>query len=76
VDKLMFPTGMTFGPDGALYISNTGFGPPTGEILKVALKDDDDHHHRGRGHDHHDWDHRDNDNHNSDNYDNDHNRRD
>jgi len=37
VDQLMFPTGMTFGPDGALYISNTGFGPPTGSIVKVAF---------------------------------------
>lgn len=37
VDGLMFPTGMTFGPDGALYISNTGFGPPTGQILKVTF---------------------------------------
>lgn len=37
VDKLFFPTGMTFGPDGALYISNTGFGPPTGQILKVTF---------------------------------------
>jgi len=36
-DQLFFPTGMTFGPDGALYISNTGFGPPTGSILKVEL---------------------------------------
>lgn len=37
VSKLFFPTGMTFGPDGALYISNTGFGPPTGQILKVDI---------------------------------------
>lgn len=37
VDNLFFPTGMTFGADGALYISNTGFGPPTGEILKVEF---------------------------------------
>src|SRR5262249_24860267 len=25
---LTFPTGMTFGPDGALYVSNIGFGIP------------------------------------------------
>jgi len=25
---LFFPTGMTLGPDGALYVSNVGFGPP------------------------------------------------
>ncbi|MGB8490328.1 MAG: ScyD/ScyE family protein [Bacteroidales bacterium] len=37
VDNLTFPTGMTFGPDGALYISDTGFGPPTGRILKVTF---------------------------------------
>lgn len=34
---LFFPTGMTFGPDGALYISNIGFGPPIGQILKVEI---------------------------------------
>lgn len=37
VDGLNFPTAMTFGPDGALYISNVGFGPPNGEILKVEF---------------------------------------
>jgi hypothetical protein len=34
---LAFPTGMTFGPDGALYISNVGFGPPLGQILRVEI---------------------------------------
>ena len=41
---LNFPTGMTFGPDGALYISNVGFGQPPiglGQILRVHLRDDD-----------------------------------
>ena len=49
VDSLFFPTGMTFGPDGALYVSNKGFGPPIpgfGEILKIKFRehheDDDD----------------------------------
>jgi hypothetical protein len=51
VDKLFFPTAMTFGPDEALYISDTGFGPPTGQILKVVLKDDDDNHDRNHHHD-------------------------
>ncbi|HEY3372293.1 MAG TPA: ScyD/ScyE family protein [Prolixibacteraceae bacterium] len=37
VDHLAFPTGMTFGPDGALYISNVGFGPLDGQILKVVF---------------------------------------
>jgi hypothetical protein len=34
---LAFPTAMTFGPDGALYVSNEGFGFPTGEILRIDL---------------------------------------
>jgi hypothetical protein len=38
-DPLFFPTGLTFGPDGSLYISNFGFGLPDGQILKVELKD-------------------------------------
>ncbi len=35
---LTFPTGMTFGPDGGLYVSNLGYGVPTpgaGQILRV-----------------------------------------
>jgi hypothetical protein len=34
---------MTMGPDGNLYVSNVGFGPPPvglGEILKIRLEDD------------------------------------
>jgi hypothetical protein len=41
-DGLFFPTGMTIGPDGDLYIGNVGFGPPPvglGHILKVDLSD-------------------------------------
>jgi hypothetical protein len=36
---LTLPTAMTFGPDGALYISNRGFGfpPGAGQIVKVSL---------------------------------------
>jgi hypothetical protein len=38
VNHLFFPTGMRFGPDGALYISNKGYGPPQpGEILRVSV---------------------------------------
>ena len=39
VDGLTTPTAMTFGPDGALYISNNGFGAPAGagEIWRVVL---------------------------------------
>ena len=36
------PTAMTFGPDGKLYVSNWGFGPPAaggGEIIQVDVKD-------------------------------------
>jgi hypothetical protein len=35
---LTFPTAMTFGPSGALYVSNIGFGIPTpgaGQILRI-----------------------------------------
>jgi hypothetical protein len=35
---LTFPTGMTIGPDGSLYVSNLGFaGPGAGQILKVSV---------------------------------------
>jgi hypothetical protein len=39
---LFFPTGMTFGPDGALYVSNVGFGPPPmglGQVLTIEIVD-------------------------------------
>jgi hypothetical protein len=32
---------MTFGPDGKLYVSNRGFGPPVpgiGQVLQIDLK--------------------------------------
>jgi hypothetical protein len=38
VTGLTFPTGMTMGPDGALWVSNQGFGPTTpgfGQILRI-----------------------------------------
>lgn len=39
---LALPTGMTFGPDGNLYVSVWGFGPPgLGEVLKVTLPRED-----------------------------------
>jgi len=37
---LTFPTAMTFGPDGALYVSNVGFAfPPDGEgqVLRITV---------------------------------------
>ena len=37
---LTFPTAMTFGPDGNLYVSNVGFGVPVpgaGEIVRIDL---------------------------------------
>jgi sugar lactone lactonase YvrE len=39
VSGLALPTGMTYGPDGNLYVSNWGFGagPGGGQILKISL---------------------------------------
>ena len=37
---LFLPTAMTFGPDGALYVSNVGFGPPPiglGQIVRIVV---------------------------------------
>ena len=35
---LMFPTGMTFGPDGALHVSTHGFGPAgAGLVERIAI---------------------------------------
>jgi len=39
-DGLFFPTGMTLGPDGDVYVSNFGFGPPPvglGQVLRIEL---------------------------------------
>lgn len=38
---LFLPTAMTFGPDGNLYVSNVGFGPPPiglGQVVKITIK--------------------------------------
>ena len=36
---LNFPTAMTFGPDGKLYVSSWGIGPPgAGQILQIGFK--------------------------------------
>jgi hypothetical protein len=37
---LSFPTAMTTGPDGALYVSSVGFGGPIpglGQILRITI---------------------------------------
>ena len=37
---LFLPTAMTFGPDGELYVSNVGFGPPPiglGEVVRITV---------------------------------------
>jgi plastocyanin/sugar lactone lactonase YvrE len=41
VNNLMFPTAMTFGPDGALYVSNYGNegNQAKGQILRIRLGD-------------------------------------
>ena len=57
VNNLMFPTAMTFGPDGNLYISDTGFGPPAGQILKVEIKDNKDYEHHRHDDHHYDYHH-------------------
>jgi hypothetical protein len=36
---LTFPTAMTFGPDGYLYISNYGFGVPAQELGQIVRVD-------------------------------------
>jgi hypothetical protein len=54
VTGLTFPTGMTLGPDGNLYVSNMGFGGPpgSGQIVKVSLPNiKGNGHHEGHGHD-------------------------
>jgi DNA-binding beta-propeller fold protein YncE len=41
---LVFPTAMTFGPDGALYVSNFGFGVPVpgiGQVVRIDLSGGD-----------------------------------
>jgi hypothetical protein len=40
VSGLTLPTAMTMGPDGDLYVSHIGFGPPipgAGQVLRVHL---------------------------------------
>jgi hypothetical protein len=42
---LTFPTAMTFGPDGKLYVSNNGFGVfgnGGGQILRITIPEPDD----------------------------------
>ena len=39
-DGLFLPTALRFGPDGAFYVSNMGFGPPQpGQVLRFAIRD-------------------------------------
>jgi len=37
ISGLDFPTAMAMGPDGNLYVSSWGFGPPLGQVVKVTL---------------------------------------
>jgi hypothetical protein len=40
ISGLHFPTGMTMGSDGNLYVSNWGFGKPPGggQVVKITLQ--------------------------------------
>jgi sugar lactone lactonase YvrE len=43
VSGLTFPSALTFGPDGALYVSNFGFGVPPiglGQIVRVEVPEE------------------------------------
>lgn len=39
-ERLSFPTGLAIGPDDALYVSNAGAAPGTGELVRIQLTDD------------------------------------
>jgi hypothetical protein len=53
---LFLPTAMTFGPEGDLYVSNVGFGPPPiglGQIVKISVPDNHRHDDRDDDRDEH-----------------------
>jgi hypothetical protein len=38
LDNLVFPSGVTVGPEGAIYLTNYGIFPDSGEVLRITYR--------------------------------------